>query len=67
MFALLHIIKWGGPYFYLYVWAFMFCFSIFFLTIFPVYIQPLFNKYTPLEEGPLQVAIGHRHHYHQHY
>ena len=34
--ALIKIIKWGGEYFYLYVWAFLLVFSIFFLTIFPV-------------------------------
>jgi hypothetical protein len=36
LYALLRIIKWGGEYFYIYVWAFLFAFSIFFLTIFPV-------------------------------
>lgn len=55
--ALLKIIKWGGEYFYIYVWGFLFAFSIFFLTIFPEYIQPLFNKYEPLPEGELKSAI----------
>jgi len=54
---LIKIIKWGGEYFYLYVWGFLFVFSIFFLTIFPIWIQPLFNKYEPLPEGELKGAI----------
>jgi STE24 endopeptidase len=41
MAALLKIIKWGGEYFYVYVWGFLLVFSIFFLTIFPIFIQPL--------------------------
>lgn len=54
---LIKIIKWGGEYFYLFVFAFLFVFSIFFLTIFPVFIQPLFNKYEPLPEGELKDTI----------
>lgn len=57
LWALLAIIQWGGDYFYVYVWAFLFVFSIFFLTVFPEYIQPLFNKYEPLPEGELKDAI----------
>ena len=57
MAALLKLIVWGGEYFYIYVWAFLLCFSILFLTIFPVYIQPLFNKYEALPEGELKDAI----------
>lgn len=41
MTMLLKIIKWGGEYFYIYVWGFLLVFSIFFLTIFPIFIQPL--------------------------
>ena len=54
---LLYIIKAGGEYFYLYVWAFMFCFSLFMMTIVPVFIMPLFNKYEPLPEGQLKTRI----------
>lgn len=54
---LLYIIKKGGEYFYLYVWAFMFVFSVFMMTIVPVVIMPLFNKYEPLEDGPLKTSI----------
>ena len=54
---LLTIIKSGGPYFYLYVWAFMFSFSVVMMTIVPVVIMPLFNKYEPLPDGTLKTAI----------
>lgn len=47
--CVLKIIEMGGRYFYLYVWGFMFAFSVVMLTIAPVLIMPLFNKYTPLE------------------
>uniref|UniRef100_A0A7R9X169 CAAX prenyl protease n=1 Tax=Craspedostauros australis TaxID=1486917 RepID=A0A7R9X169_9STRA len=54
---LLRIIQSGGQYFYLYVWAFMFVFSVFMMTIVPVFIMPLFNKYEPLAEGDLKTRI----------
>jgi STE24 endopeptidase len=54
---LLTIIKWGGPHFYLYVWAFMFAFSVIMMTIYPVLIMPMFNKYEPLPEGELKDQI----------
>uniref|UniRef100_A0A7S1BXV1 CAAX prenyl protease n=1 Tax=Corethron hystrix TaxID=216773 RepID=A0A7S1BXV1_9STRA len=54
---LLWIIKKGGDKFYLYVWAFMFIFSLFMMTIVPVVIMPLFNKYEPLPDGELKNQI----------
>lgn len=54
---MLYIIKAGGEYFYLYVWAFFFVFSILMMTIIPVFIMPLFNKYEPLPEGDLKTRI----------
>lgn len=54
---LLYIIKIGGPYFYIYVWGFMFVFSVFMMTIVPVFIMPLFNKYEPLEDSDLKRSI----------
>ncbi|CAM9665580.1 unnamed protein product [Ascophyllum nodosum] len=55
--CVLKIIELGGRYFYVYVWAFMFLFSVVMLTIAPVLIMPLFNKYTPLEDGDLKSGI----------
>lgn len=54
---LLKIIKWGGDHFYIYVWVFMFIFSVFMMTIVPVVIMPMFNKYDPLPESELKTRI----------
>eukprot|EP01035_Chromulina_nebulosa_P021089 gene21089-27328_t len=51
------LVRWGGQYFYFYVWLFLAIVSILLMTIFPVYIAPLFNKYTRLESGPIYQAI----------
>jgi len=53
----LMIIKWGGDYFYIYIWAFMFLFSVLMMTIVPVFIMPLFNKYEALKDGDLKTRI----------
>jgi STE24 endopeptidase len=55
--AILKLIKWGGDKFYIYVWAFAFAFTTFMMTIAPVFIMPLFNKYDPLPEGELKKQI----------
>jgi len=53
----LYIIKIGGEYFYIYVWIFMFCVQMALVTIYPIYIQPCFNKVEPLPDGELKSAI----------
>lgn len=56
--GLVALIRNGGAHFYIYVWAMLFCASLFFMTIFPEYIAPLFNKYEPLPENtPERKAI----------
>ncbi|CBJ27157.1 CaaX prenyl protease Ste24 [Ectocarpus siliculosus] len=55
--CVLKIIELGGKHFYVYVWAFMFCFSILMLTIVPTVIMPMFNTYSPLEDGELKSSI----------
>lgn len=35
----------------------MFVFSVFMMTIVPVFIMPLFNKYEPLPDGELKTRI----------
>ena len=40
-----------------YVGAFFVLVSTFFVTIYPVVVQPLFNKYEPLEAGSLRAKI----------
>jgi STE24 endopeptidase len=55
--AILHIIHWGGPHFYVYVWSFVFLFSIFMMFIYPDFIAPLFDRYVTLPEGELKTEI----------
>jgi len=56
--GLLALIRAVGPRFLAaYVGGFVLCVSLFFMTIFPIWIQPLFNKYEPLEPGALRTAI----------
>mmetsp|Transcript_24831 Transcript_24831/g.55106 ORF Transcript_24831/g.55106 Transcript_24831/m.55106 type:complete len:514 (-) Transcript_24831:51-1592(-) len=51
------IVRTGGEYFYFYVWVFLCIVNILLMTIYPTLIAPLFNKYTPLEEGETKTAI----------
>lgn len=55
--ALIVMVQKGGPYLAIYLWAFMFVLSIVMMTIYPVLIAPLFNKFTPLPEGELRENI----------
>ncbi|TDH71846.1 hypothetical protein CCR75_005240 [Bremia lactucae] len=55
--ALIYVIRWGGAYFYMYVWAFLFVFSVVMMTLYPVLIMPLFNKFTPLDQSELRTRI----------
>lgn len=42
---------------WLYVWGFFLCFSLFLMYISPYVIEPLFNKFTPLEGEALTTRI----------
>ncbi|MCK9614644.1 MAG: M48 family metallopeptidase [Candidatus Omnitrophica bacterium] len=57
----LSIIFWffyaAGSFAWIYCWIAVTLFQLFLLFIAPVVIMPLFNKYTPLEDGELKSAI----------
>jgi STE24 endopeptidase len=53
----LKVINWAGENFTFYVFIFMVVFQLFFIIIFPIFIQPFFNKFTPLEQGSLKSKI----------
>jgi STE24 endopeptidase len=53
----LYIIKVGGDYFFLYVWVFCLVVTVFLMTVYPDYIAPLFDKFTPLPDGGLRKSI----------
>jgi len=51
------IVNWGGRYFFIWLWLFVVAVSLATVTIFPVFIAPLMDKYTPLRAGPLKTKI----------
>jgi STE24 endopeptidase len=46
-----------GPYWWLYVWLFWSAFNLLIMFVYPTWIAPLFNKFSPLEEGEMKSRI----------
>ncbi|XP_023328408.1 CAAX prenyl protease 1 homolog isoform X2 [Eurytemora carolleeae] len=55
--GIIKIVYWGGDHFYLYLWSFSMFMLLFLMTVYPDYIAPLFDKYTPMPEGELRTGI----------
>ncbi|RYR23904.1 hypothetical protein Ahy_B02g057392 isoform D [Arachis hypogaea] len=55
--AIIVIVQKGSPYLAIYLWGFMLVLSLVMMTIYPVLIAPLFNKFTPLPDGTLREKI----------
>lgn len=55
--GVIKIVLWGGDYFFLYLWMFAVGITLFLMTIYPDFIAPLFDKYTPMPEGKLKSEI----------
>ena len=55
--AVLWLMAQMGNLWWLYVWLFWCCFNLLILFIYPTWIAPLFNKFTPLEDAPLKERI----------
>lgn len=55
--AVIYIVQVGGPHFYVWLWLFVGVVTLVLLTVYPIFIAPLFDKYSPLEAGPLRTAI----------
>ncbi len=53
----LAIIQQTGNSFFYYLWLFAVVVQLFAITIYPIAILPLFNKLSPLEEGPLKTSV----------
>jgi len=51
------IVKYGGDWFFVWLWMAVGIIVLLLLTIYPSYIAPLFDKYTPLPEGELRTDI----------
>ena len=55
--AMLYILKRASPFMPLYLWAFFITLQVVMMYVYPTLIQPLFNKYEPLQEGALRTSI----------
>ena len=57
LYLILYFFSTYSSYGWLYVWMFLVLFSILMQPIFTTFIAPMFNKFTPLEDGPLLSRI----------
>ena len=55
--AIFWLVARTGPYWWLYSWLAWIAFTLVLVTVFPRWIAPLFNRFTPLEEGELRTRI----------
>lgn len=46
-----------GQYWWLYVWLFWSAFNLLIMFVYPTWIAPLFNKFSPLEDGEMKSRI----------
>jgi STE24 endopeptidase len=56
--AVLWLMERMGPLWWLYVWIVWTAFSLVLMMVYPAYILPLFNKFTPLAEGEVAERVG---------
>jgi STE24 endopeptidase len=54
---LLLIVKAGGTLWWIWAWLVFFAFQVLISAIYPTVIAPIFNRFTPLEDGELAAAI----------
>ena len=57
LFAGLWLMQWSPNHWWFWVWVFLFFFSIFMMYLSPYVIEPLFNKFTPIEDESLKGRI----------
>ena len=55
--AVLWLMSQMGSLWWLYVWLFWCGFNLLILFVYPTWIAPLFNKFTPLDDAPLKARI----------
>jgi len=55
--AVLWLMQAMGQYWWLYVWLVWMGFSLFIMAVYPAFIAPLFNKFSPMQEGSLKSRI----------
>lgn len=57
MALLIYFYEWAGSWFWVYAWGLITAISLFFVMFSTSLIMPIFNKFTPLEDGELRKAI----------
>lgn len=57
LFAALWLMEGAGDYWWLYLWVVWSVFNLLVLAIYPTFIAPLFNKFTPLTDDTLKTRI----------
>lgn len=55
--AVLWLMNAMGTFWWLYVWLFWSAFNLLILFVYPTWIAPLFNKFSPLEDGAMKTRI----------
>ena len=55
--GILLLFEYGGPLAWVYAWAAVTAFSVIVQYVAPIWIMPLFNKFTPMPDGELKSAI----------
>lgn len=57
LYAILLIMEKLGSAWWMYAWAFLSAFQLLLMWVYPTFIAPLFNKFTPLEDGEMKDKI----------
>lgn len=57
LFAALWLMQESGDYWWFYLWAVWSAFNLVMLAVYPTFIAPMFNKFTPLEDMSLKQRI----------
>jgi len=57
LFVALWLMQGAGSYWWFYLWVVWSVFNILMLAVYPTFIAPLFNKFTPLSDEPLKNRI----------
>lgn len=55
--TVLWMMRTTGPNWWMWVWAFWLGFNLLVMVLYPIVIAPIFNKFVPLEDGPLKQRI----------
>jgi STE24 endopeptidase len=56
--AVLWLMGRAGPYWWLYTWVVWVGYSLLMMLVYPAFILPLFNKFTPLQDGELRARVA---------